>query len=137
MSDGHDHDLHDDDEADAHHDDHGFDGEPAKELAPGEPLTPGWVPLVGAAIFVLGAVFLVTQQDDAASGAADPPATPQTVAQPQPAPEAQPARPAAQPARPAGSGLPNVRKLTPDQIHDLQKRIQDARKAKEAGGDKQ
>lgn len=137
MSDGHDHDH--DDAADAHHD-HDFDGEPAKELPPDEPHTPGWVPLVGAAVFVVGAVFLVTQREAAPPGSEDgKPATAQTVAAPQQPRPAQPVQAQPRPAQPgqaqpAGSDAANVKRLTPDQIKDLQKRIQDAKQKKEAAG---
>lgn len=152
MSDGHDHEH--DDAADAHHD-HDFDGEPAKELGPDEPQTPGWLPLVGAAVFVLGAVLFLMMRDGEPSGAGEDdhaghghaPAQ-QTVAVPQPPrpAQAQPPRPTlAQPrpgagapgqAQPGDSALPNVKRLTPDQVKDLQKRIQEAKAKKEAGGAK-
>jgi hypothetical protein len=146
MSDGHDHEH--DDAADAH-DHHDFDGEPAKELGPDEPHTPGWVPLVGAALFVAGAVFLVTQREPTPAGASGAKegaaAAPQTAAaapQPRPAPQPRavpPPRPAAgapgQP-QPGATGLPNVKKLTPDQVQDLQKRINEAKQKQEAGGAK-
>jgi hypothetical protein len=146
MSDGHEHDH--DDAADAHHD-HDFDGEPVKELAPDEPRTPGWVPLVGAAVFVLGAVFLLTRGDaeppggsgekgDAHAGHDHPPLPPAAAApqqQPRPVQPIQaPARPV-QPGQPmpAGSDQPNVKKLTPEQIKDLQKRVLEAKQKREAG----
>ena len=132
MSDGHEHDD-EHDAADAHHD-HDFDGEPAKELSPGEPHTPNWVPLVGVAVFVAGALFLVTQREAAppdAAGAKPPTPAAQTVAQPQ-QPQPRPIQAQPRPA-PAGSDSP-LKKLTPDQIKDLQKRVQEAREKKQQEG---
>jgi hypothetical protein len=140
MSDGHEHDHDHDDAADAHHDH--FDNEPARELGPDEPHTPGWVPMVGAAIFVIGAVLFVTQREATpASGANDgAPGTQQTVAAPMQPRPVQPlqAQPAQGQPRPAASGGPQgIKQLNPDQVKDLQKRIQEARqKAQEAGGAK-
>lgn len=136
MSDGHGHEH--DDAADAH-DDHGFDGEPAKELSPGEPMTPGWLPLVGAALFGLAAVYLVASRDaepGAATGAATAPAAQQpakqivATAMPQPRPSAPP-RPAA-----SGTSLPAIRKLTPDEVKEAGRRLQEAQKKKAAEGAK-
>lgn len=133
MSDGHEHDDHDD--ADAHHDH--FDGEPATALGPDEPQTPGWVPLVGAFVFVAGAVFFVTQREalPTSASAKDGPAAnaAQTVAAPQqPRPiqpiQAQPRPAQAQPPAAADSAdLGGVKRLSPDQLKDLQKRIQEAK----------
>jgi len=137
MSDAHDHDH--EDAADAHHD-HDFDGEPAKELSPDEPHTPGWVPLLGAALFVLGGVYFL-MQGDGGSGGSGAATTQQTVAMPQ---QPRPAQPLQAPARagqpgqaaPAGSDpAPAVKKLTPDQVKDLQKKIQEAKQKREAAGD--
>jgi hypothetical protein len=78
---GHDH-AHDDNHgaehgAGAHHDDHAhdFDPEPAREIGADEPLTPSWVPLLGAGLFlVAGTWFLMGSSDDAAKPASDAPA---------------------------------------------------------------
>ena len=69
MSDSHDHGHSADDHSHAHaHDD--FDPEPATELGPDEPRTAGWLPVVGAGLFLIGGVvFLVRQSDAAPSGA--------------------------------------------------------------------
>lgn len=120
MSDGHDHEH--DDAADAH-DDHGFDGEPATALSPGETPTPGWLPAIGAALFVAAAVFFLVQGDDAPE--AKPTPAPQVVATAAP-PRAMPAP--ARPGSPAGAGTPSVRKLDPSQMKDVQQRIDEARK---------
>jgi hypothetical protein len=48
---------------------HDFDPMPANELAPGEPHTPSWVPILGACLFLVGGTwFLVGQADDASNG---------------------------------------------------------------------
>ena len=50
------------------HDDHAFDGEPAQALSPDEQPTPMWLPAVGAALFVVAAVwFLAISKDEPAS----------------------------------------------------------------------
>lgn len=129
MSHGHDTDHEHDDAAEAH-DDHGFDGEPARELSPGEPMTPLWMPVVGAVLFVLVAVYFLATSDAKASsetgGSARPAAAAQTVAAPvTPRPLATAAAAAAD--RPA---VP--RKISPDQLKDLQRRIQEQQKKKQA-----
>ena len=145
MSDGHDHDA---DEGASAHDDHGFDGEPAKELGEGEPMTPGWVPAAGGALFVGLAIFgLVQAQDGAtpttaaaptttASAAADAAprpvqALPSTM-RPAPRPLAQPADGNAAPAPPEGAGSPPIKRLSPREIQEVQRRIQE--KMKQPGG---
>ena len=120
MSDGHGHDSEHDDAAEAH-DDHGFDGEPARELGPEEPMTPMWLPGLGAAIFTLGAIYLLASGDAETQGNAAPPkpaAPAMTTAAPRPLP--------APAAAPPGSADPTQRKLSPDQFKELQKRIQEA-----------
>jgi len=149
MSEGHEHD--DDDAADAH-DDHGFDGEPATELGPDEPQTPGWVPAVGAAIFVLAGIFFLVERKDAeqpAAGAAE--AAPQIVATAVPRPAQPGARPV--PVQPGARGVPGqpgangaaapgggaapgaaapANRLSPDQMRELQKRLKEAADKKAA-----
>ena len=50
---------------------HDFDGEPATELPPDEPLTPGWVPVLGAVLFLTaGVAFLAMSDKPAAPGGA-------------------------------------------------------------------
>jgi hypothetical protein len=123
--------------AQAHHDHDHFDGEPAHELSPGEPRTPGWLPAVGLALFTVGAVWLFVGGDDAkAAPAAE---TKPAAAAPAPAPPPENGgrpprlrrRPGAPGApgqgAPAGAGSGAVRKLTPQQIEDLKKRIDEAR----------
>jgi len=75
MSDAHDHGAsHDAAHAnDAHgHDD--FDPEPAETLSEGEPRTPSWMPLLGAGLFVCGAIWFLAS-DGAAATAATPSAS--------------------------------------------------------------
>lgn len=56
------HDDHDAHEAHGHDD---FDPEPARELSPGEPRTPSWVPLLGAVLFLVGGVYFFASGADA------------------------------------------------------------------------
>lgn len=144
MSDGHDHDAH---EGAAHaHDDHGFDGEPAKELAPDEPMTPGWLPAVGGALFVGLALFgLYVSHDGADAKTNAPPTTnapaQQTAAQPaQPLPSTmRPQRlPDLQPAQPAqgaqtAPGSPQIKRMTPDELKEVQRRLNEMQKQKKEG----
>lgn len=118
--------AHDAHGASAHaHDDHpAFDGEPAHELSPGEPRTPGWLPAVGLALFSCVAMYLLAGGD---SAAAPPPPAPVKL-QPAAAPVA--AQPPPRRAAPDGTAAPAgsaMRKLTPDQIDQLKKRIEEAR----------
>lgn len=132
MSDAHEKDH--DGAADAHHD-HDFDGEPARTLGPDEAPTPGWVSGVGAAVFALaGVYFLVGGSEPAAPGKSAP------AAQAAPPPAATQVGATALPARPP-SGAPSgaaavdaLKKMSPDQMKDLQRRIQEAaQKAKPQG----
>ncbi len=70
MSDGHSHgDAHGHEHATAHdHDD--FDPEPATSLSEGEPRTPSWLPVLGAGLFLLGAVWFLAGDGTAAPAAA-------------------------------------------------------------------
>lgn len=112
------------------HDDHAFDGEPTDVLAEDEPRTPGWLPALGAVLFVSAAVaFLATREGST------PPAPEKAVAaveapQPQqrPAPAAAPAPPPAQPG-----AADTLRRLTPDQLRALQKQLE-GMKAQQAAG---
>src|SRR5262249_33919656 len=110
-------------------------GEPARTLGPDENPTPGWVPGVGAAVFVLAGIYFLSGSSEpstpgaaASAQAAPPPAATQIVA------TAIPARPP--PAAPGGNtaGADAIRKMSPDQLKDLQRRIQEAsQKAKPQG----
>lgn len=94
MSDSHDHGHSGDDHAHAHaHDE--FDPEPAKELGADEPQTAGWLPIVGAGLFLIGGVVFLVKQSDAAPGAASASASaPAKVASAAPNPNAPPTDPA-------------------------------------------
>ncbi len=122
------HDAHGDTAAAHHHDDHAFDGEPAKELSPGEPRTPSWLPMLGAALFVAGGIYLLARGGDAADaeGSAPPP-VPVTAAvaappMPMPQPQQQP-RPIQAGAVP--SGAKGIQGASPGQAAELQKKIDD------------
>lgn len=129
--------------ADGHGDhDHAsdFDGEPTRELAPGEPRTPGWVPAVGLALFLAGGVAFLTMDDDAATAPAQGAASavaaataapgqpsPGVVAAPLPRPSPQ-LLPSPAPADPAGLP-PGIGNITPQQRAELQKQLEARAKA--------
>jgi hypothetical protein len=134
MSDGHEHDAHEG-AADAHHD-HGFDGEPATELGPDEPMTPGWLPALGGVLFVGLALFGLAESRDS-MGAGKPAASAdananaaQTAAQPvqqAPRPVQMPTRPQALPSTMAPAqnapGSPEIKRLPPSEIKDVMERL--------------
>jgi hypothetical protein len=144
MSHAQDHDHDDDDDA---HDDHAFDDEPARELGPDETPTPAWVPATGATIFaVAGIAFLVTRAAPAPSAGTAQTAAPQiTAAQVATAVPARPPIQAPRPAQPAAQGAQGapgaagantaaLNRMSPEQLKDLQRRIQEAaQKAKPQG----
>ncbi|WP_437763700.1 hypothetical protein WMF27_39530 [Sorangium sp. So ce281] len=135
-------------------DHHGFDGEPARALPADEPPTPNWVPALGLAVFVVAGVtcLAMNSDDDGAAGQAAPAGARPAAAEVRPAaagarPAAAAARPAAQPgARPAaptgpaagpaaetlragaaGTAAPgpaNLRKLTPQEVDLVRKRME-------------
>lgn len=114
--------------AQASHDHDHFDGEPATELSPGEPRTPSWMPALGLAFFTVAAVWLLVSSSDGTTGGVTPPpalkpAAPELPAAAAPAPMPRPVDPG---AAPTGSA-PGMRKLTPAQVEDLKKRIEEAR----------
>ncbi len=114
------------------HDDHAFDGEPTDVLAADEPRTPGWLPALGAVLFVSAAVaFLATRETSAQPST---PAPEKAVAAAEaPQPQLQRPAPAAAPAPPpAQSGAADtLRRLSPEQLQALQKQLE-ALKAKQA-----
>jgi hypothetical protein len=111
------------------HDDHAFDGEPTDVLAEDEPRTPGWVPALGAVLFVSAAVAFLATRETSAQPAAP---APERVVAAAEAPQPQIQRPAAPTPPPAQSGAADaLRRLTPEQIQGLQKQIE-AMKAKQA-----
>jgi hypothetical protein len=109
--------------------DHDFDGEPTRVLPPDEPRTPGWVPALGLLLFLTVLIaFLIRSKDDAGTGE---PAAPKAEAAAQPArpvvPAAAPGLPAGgPPARPApaASGSAALPQLSPDQIQQIRKAIE-------------
>jgi hypothetical protein len=123
-----------------HHDasdhDH-FDNEPIKELPADEPRTPGWIPILGLALFFLaGTAFLVMgrSDEDAAPKAEAAPVAAQPVAQPAPQPPPNPGVQAAPPQKPtpAPIGSGGLRQLSPEQAQAIQKQI-DAIRAQRGG----
>jgi hypothetical protein len=97
--------------ADGHHDDHhdAFDPEPVQELAADESPSPGWLPVVGGGLLLVGAMWAFypgTGRPAAAPAEATPAAAPA-------APAARASAAARKPvtARPAGSGSVPARKL--------------------------
>lgn len=104
-----------------HHHAHAFDGEPVKVLPPDEPRTPGWVPLLGVLLFVVGGVAVLLSGDDASPGA-----TPEkTSAEARPSPQAAEARPPA--AQPPGGTPPALQRLSPEAMKAAQQRLDEAR----------
>jgi len=135
------HDGHADHHDAGHHDasdhDH-FDNEPVKELGADEPRTPGWIPVLGLALFfTAGTAFLLMGGDDDAdkANAEQAPAAVQPAA-PQPPPPNPAQQPGAQQPRavpnPAGSAGA-LRQLTPEQAQAIQKQL-DAMRARQQQG---
>jgi hypothetical protein len=112
---------------------HDFDGEPATQLPADEPRTPSWVPLLGLALFVVvGAALLVRQAGPVRAPEQQAAAAPMQPAAQAAPPAAAPPRPAVAGPQPSGSGRPT---MSPDQMRDLQKRVEEARRRRaEAGG---
>ncbi len=132
MSDGHEHDAHEG-AADAH-DDHGFDGEPAKELGPDEPMTPGWLPAVGGVLFVGLAFFGLIESRDGLAGPKPAATAAATATQIAAQPVQPPARPTQIPSRPQplapglqpaqnNPGTPEIKKLPPAEIKQILDRL--------------
>jgi hypothetical protein len=112
------------DHADAHGAEahaHDFDAEPARELSAGEPRTPGWVPALGAALFLIaGVAWMATGDADGADSAAA--SKPPVVTQAQAPAEPRPTTPAAPTVAP-----PGLRDLSADQRAQIQKQLELAR----------
>ena len=113
--------------------DHAFDGEPTDELPADEPRTPGWIPALGAVLFVSAAVAFLATRESVPQPAAPAPEVPAAGA-PLVAPAApqMPQQRIAMPSpTPVGSGAAAaLQRLSPDQLQALQKQI-DAMKARQ------
>jgi hypothetical protein len=109
-----------------HHDDHAFDGEPIDELPADEPRTPGWLPALGAILFVSAAVLFLATRDSSAQPAAPAPEKAAVAAQAPVAPAPLPPQQRiAQPqAAPSSSADAALRRLSPEQIRALQKQLE-------------
>jgi hypothetical protein len=108
------------------HDD--FDPEPTNELSPGEPRTPLWLSGLGAALFLLAAVYFLLPDKDAAPavGAAAAEVVEVAAAPKEPAamrPTAPP--PVDAPTREDGANA--AKKLSPEQLAELRKRVEQMR----------
>jgi hypothetical protein len=111
----------------AHHAD--FDGEPATELPSDEPHTPNWVPVLGLCLLLAAAVYWVATGASAApapAAQAEPTARPAAAVPAATAPIARPGAPGA--VAPASARPP----MTPEQAEQLRKRVEEARKRREA-----
>jgi hypothetical protein len=116
----------------AGHDAHdAFDGEPATALPADEPRSPAWLPLLGLALFLGAGVYFLVGGDDP-GGAAEKLAPMELQAPPAPqAPQAARAPQAAPPGQPADNAL---RKMTPQQMEELRKKVEAARAAGQGPG---
>ncbi len=115
--------------------DHAFDGEPTNELPADEPRTPGWLPALGAVLFVTAAVAFLATREGSAQPAAPAPEKAAVVAPAAPAPLPPQQRIAQPQAAPGGAGSAEaaLRRLSPEQMKALQKQIE-TMKAKQAAG---
>jgi hypothetical protein len=123
------------------HDDHAFTGEPIQVLPADEPRTPGWLPLLGVALFTAAAVIFLAgrgaaPEAPAAAGAltaaAGAPAAPVVVRpeRPRPGPPGTMGNPQRVPQTPPMPGAaPSMRPVTPEQRQQL---IQNLGQAKAA-----
>jgi hypothetical protein len=99
------------------HDDHAFTGEPVQVLPPDEPRTPGWVPLLGVALFTTAAVIFLAGSGNSAKEGGTPAA-----ATANPAAAAEPPKPA--PAQPTpAQPTPTPRPITPEQRDQVMQRL--------------
>jgi hypothetical protein len=112
------------------HEAHAFTGEPVQALPADEPRTPGWLPLLGMALFTgAAAVFLAGQGAPTLPSA--PPVVKSAAAPPPtataPAATAAPAAAAAPAATGTGSAAvaDAIRKLSPEQVQQMRKRLEE------------
>lgn len=110
------------------HDD--FDPEPTNELSPGEPRTPLWLSGLGAALFLLGAVYFLLPDTGAApaNGADAAPAPVEVAAAPKEAAAMRPTTPPPADAPTREEGASAAKKLSPEQLAELRKRVEEMRK---------
>lgn len=121
------------------HDDHAFDDTPLRDLPPDEPRTPGWLSLLGVAVFVMGAVaVLATGEADGGEGRAPTDGARPKAAVDRPSEErAVEARPPTARPSPAGSQAEAVRRLSPEQAREIQKRLDQIRRKRAQPGSAQ
>ena len=112
--------------------DHAFDGEPTDELPADEPRTPGWLPALGAVLFISVAVAFLVTREGTAQPAAPAPEKAAVVAAPAAPPVLQQRIAMPTPTPAASSADAALRRLSPDQLKALQKQIE-AMKAKQGG----
>jgi len=119
---------------DDHHD---FDDTPIRELPADEPRTPMWMPALGVALFAAAAVAFLLSLDSPEAGAQAKvePAAP-TPAQQAPAglprPNTIQLAPGAMQQPGTNQGEAAIRQLSPEQIAELRKRIEEAQKRRQA-----
>jgi hypothetical protein len=94
------------------HDAHTFTGEPVQELAPDEPRTPGWLPVLGVVLFTAATVIFLagrttssTTTGSKADGSANPAPSPSAAV-----------------VRPSGSP-PTTVQVTPEQAGRVRKAL--------------
>jgi hypothetical protein len=115
------------------HDHHAFDPEPIRELAPDEPQTPMWLPVLGLALLAVFGMYLALGGGEEVAPSADEGAavapTPETASPPPaivptvlPLPAERPTRPPG--AAPTGSAF---ERLTPEQRQQLEERLRQMR----------
>jgi hypothetical protein len=116
--------------------DHAFDGEPTDVLAEDEPRTPGWLPALGAVLFVSAAVAFLATREPAGQPTAPAEKPAAAAVAPQPQPQLQrPAQAAAPTPSPAQSGAADMlRRLTPEQRRGLQQQIEGLKAKQPAAG---
>lgn len=139
-------------DAGSHHDDHAhdFDPEPVRQLPDDEPRTPSWVPLLGAAIFLVGGTWFLMGSSDADEPPSALPEAPAAAVGARPIPPAsddqlvapRPRRPAAPPpggapgaaAEGDAQPLPNRPPQTPEERARFVERLRKLRADAEAAG---
>jgi hypothetical protein len=115
---------------------HAFTGEPVQVLPPDEPRTPGWVPLLGLALFTGAAIVLLASHGAAGApdGAAVADAAITAVAvkpeqeakAPAPQPRTPPPAPPPRTPPPLAAVRDAASKLTPEQMAQVRKNVEKA-----------